>query len=227
MILCKSGMSNFSPRENRFYEISLREHGREILPSKSPYGREKRHSPFKISLGEFEGRISFQNLPSEERKYFLGRIWNLPWKFKIEINVFWPLEVKMAHIIWDIYQIIDIWWAIIGTVCRIIRVLNINSDLKNSNFLIFLGNRFSNQPWGAKDIEKLKGDFEFSRDFLTKGDFWEKIYSPFSKGRFWKKILLSLRRREIFKGENLFSLPKGDFEGRISLRILPITEGRK
>ena len=73
----------------------------------------------------------------------------------------------------------------------------------------------------------MKGDFEFSRDFLTKGDFWEKIYSPFSKGRFWKEILLSLWRREIFKGENLFSLPKGDFEGRISLRILPFTEGRK
>ena len=138
----KPGMSNFSPRENRFYEISLREHGREILPSKSPNGREKRHSPFKISLGEFEGRISFQNLPSEERKYFLGRIWNLPWKFNIEINVFWPLEVRMAHIIWDIYQIIDIWWAIIGTVRTIIRVQNINSDLKNSKFLIFLGNRF-------------------------------------------------------------------------------------
>ena len=74
---CRSlspGMSNFSPRENRFYEISLREHGREILPSKSPNGREKRHSPFKISLGKFKGRISFQNLPSEERKYFPGRI---------------------------------------------------------------------------------------------------------------------------------------------------------
>ena len=106
--LCTSqtGMSNFFPRENRFYEISLRECGREILPSKSPDGREKRHSPFKIS---------FQNLLLEERKYFLGRILNLPSKLKNEINFFWLLEVKMAHIIWDIYQIIDIWWAIIGT----------------------------------------------------------------------------------------------------------------
>ena len=108
-------MSNFSPRENWFYEISLRESGSEILPSKSPNGREKRHSPFKISLGEFKGRFSFQNLPLEERKYFLGRILNLPSKFKNEMNAFWLLEVKMAHIIWDIYQIIDIWCAIIGT----------------------------------------------------------------------------------------------------------------
>ena len=113
--LLQPGMSNFSPRENRFYEISLRECGREILPSKSPNGREKRHSPFKISLGEFKGRFSFQNLLLEERKYFLGRILNLPSKLKNEINFFWLLEVKMAHIIWDIYQIIDIWWAIIGT----------------------------------------------------------------------------------------------------------------
>ena len=82
----------------------------------------------------------------------------------------------------------------------------------------------------TKDIEKLKGDFEFSRDkffFHTNEDFCDKIYSPFSKGRFCKKNLLSLRRREIFKGENLFSLPKGDFEERISLRILSFTEGRK
>ena len=92
-----AGMSNFSPRENRFYEISLRECGREILPSKSPNGREKRHSPLKISLGEFKGRISLQNLPSEERKYFLGRILNLPSKFKIEKTLFdrlrsiWPI----------------------------------------------------------------------------------------------------------------------------------------
>ena len=89
---------------------------------------------------------------------------------------------------------------------------------------------FKTNHQGKKDIEKLNWDFEFSRDkffFHTKGDFWEKIYSLFGKGRFWKKILLSLRRREIFKGENVFSLPKGDFEGRISLRILPFTEGRK
>ena len=152
-------MSNFSPRENRIYEISLRECGREILPSKSPNGREKRHSPFKISLGEFKGRISFQNLPFEERKYFLGWILNLPSNFKIEINAFWPLEVNMAHIIWDIYQIIDIWWAIIGTIRTIIRVQNINSDLKSSNFLIFLGNRFENLPWGEKRRWKIEGRF--------------------------------------------------------------------
>ena len=53
---------------------------------KSPFEREKRYSPFKISLGEIEGRIIFQNLPLEERKYFLGRIQNLPSKFEIKMN---------------------------------------------------------------------------------------------------------------------------------------------
>ena len=71
-----------------------------------------------------------------------------------------------------------------------------------------------------KHIEKLKGDFEFSRDkffFHTKGDLCEKIYSPFSKGRFKKKFyypfdegrflrekIFSPFRREILKRESPF-----------------------
>ena len=102
----KSEMSNFSPRENRSLKISRRKYGREILPLKSPFEREKRYSPFKISLGEIEGRIIFQNHPWEERKYFLGRIQNLPSKFKIEINVIWPLVIGRS--LYSIY-LTSIW----------------------------------------------------------------------------------------------------------------------
>ena len=102
-----------------------------------------------------------------------------------------------------------------------------------------------------KDIEKLKGDFEFSRDkffFHTKGDFCEKIYSPFSKGRFEKKFdypfdegrflrekIFSPFRREILKRESPFEfslLLKGeknyqrekilDIPGAIPFKILGI-----
>ena len=95
--------SPFENVEGTFSPRNLQMKGRKnIFPLKSPLENSK--------------RISYQILPSEERKYFLGRILNLPSKFKIEINAFWPLEVNMDHIIWNIYQIIDIWWAIIGTV---------------------------------------------------------------------------------------------------------------
>ena len=121
--------SPFENVEGRLFFKNLPwKNGREILPSKSPLPREKIFSPFKISLWKMEGRFSLRNLPSEGRKNFLGRFLNLPSKFKIEINAFWPLEVNMDHIIWDIYQIIDIWWAIVGTVRTIIRIQNINSD---------------------------------------------------------------------------------------------------
>jgi len=60
----------------------------------------------------------------------------------------------------------------------------------------------------------------------VKGDFLKKIFSPFNEGRFLIKNLFSLQSREILKGENIFSLGKGSFEGRISLQILPSGEGR-
>ena len=52
--------------------------GKEILPSNSPLKKRKGDSPFKISLWKMEGRFYLINLPSEGRKYFLGRSWNLP-----------------------------------------------------------------------------------------------------------------------------------------------------
>ena len=126
-----SYMFNFSPRENRFLEMSLKRFGRKILSSKSPFEREKRHSPFEISHGEIVGRILFHNLPSDERKCFLGRIRNLSSKLKIEMYAIWPLEVNIDHTIWVIDQIFDIWWVSIGKVRTIIRVENIKSE-KNS-----------------------------------------------------------------------------------------------
>ena len=81
--------SPFGKVEGRLFFRNLPwKNGREILPSKSPLKIRKGDSPFKISLWKMEGRFSLINLPSEGRKYFLGRIENLPYQNEMMKSTF-------------------------------------------------------------------------------------------------------------------------------------------